>query len=128
MKELTRGFDLVAELSEDVCEDIFRMAYMSDLPTGIPDFVSETKAGDPSDIVEIYLGAPSLEFVKVGQLQNTVRIDFPFTARIFPETLEVSAVISVFMAATLQLTGPSVIVVDFVDAPDQFQISSAFFQ
>src|SRR5678815_5369662 len=45
MKELTRGFDLAAELSEDVCEYIFRMAYWSDLPTGLPDFVAETNSG-----------------------------------------------------------------------------------
>lgn len=126
MKTLTRGFDLLAELSEDVCEYIFRMAYWSDLPTGIPNFVSATNAGDPADIVEIYFNVPSLKFVTVGQLQNTVRIDFAFTARVFPETREARGVISVIMAATIPSGGEKVIVVDFVSAPDQFKVSDAF--
>src|SRR5687768_16891655 len=126
MKTLTRGFDLLAELSEDVCEYIFRMAYWSDLPTGIPNFVSETNAADPADIVEIYFNVPSLKFVTVGQLQNTVRIDFAFTARVFPETREARGVVSVIMAATIPSGGEKVIVVDFVSAPDQFKVSDAF--
>lgn len=125
MKALTRGFDLLAELSEDVCEYIFRMAYWSDLPTGIPNFVSEAKLNDPTDIVEIYFSRPDLKFVPVGQLQNTVRITFAFIARIFPETRELRGSISVIMAATLP-PDSKVIVVDFVNVSDQFQIGDAF--
>lgn len=123
MKDLSNGFDLAAEISEDVCEYIFRMAYWSDLPTGIPDFVSHTDPGDPADIIELYFGVPSLQFIQVGDLQNAVKITFPFTARVFPETVEASAIVTVIMAATLR---DNVIVVDFVDAPDQFRISDAF--
>ena len=126
MKDLTRGFDLVAQLSEDVCEYIFRMAYWSDLPFGIPDFVSESNASDSADVVELYFSVPRLEFVSIGDLQNTVRITFAFKARVFPETVEASAVVTVAMAATLSTDGSNVIVVDFVDAPDQFKISDSF--
>jgi hypothetical protein len=126
MKELTSGFDLVAQLSEDVCEYIFRMAYWSDLPTGLPDFAALTDAQNPKDQVEVYFKVPSLEFTKVGELNNTVRITCPFTARVFPETIEITANIAVIMVAVLRQNEANVIVVDFVDTPEQFGIANAF--
>jgi hypothetical protein len=121
--DLTSGFDLVAQLSESVCESILQMAYFADLPGGVPDYVSAQGEIDPKDLVEVYFDPPRLEFVKIGDLPAAVKVTFSFTARLFPENVEIHGGIDVLMAVgtTTQPDGTTAIVVDVVpNVPGQF--------
>lgn len=118
-KDLTNGFDIAAQVSEEVSQDIFRMSYWTG---GIPDYISKTGSQNSSEITEVYFDQPNLQFVKIGDLPNAVTINLRFTTRVFPETIEIPGDVKITMTAIIkvQQDGSSVIVVDFANVPDQF--------
>lgn len=119
-KELTGGFDIAAQLSEEVSRKIFQMTYWTG---GIPDFISKTNPLEPSEVTEVYFEVPWLEFVKVGDLPNSVVIGFQFLARVFPETIEFFSWVEVTMTAVIksQPDGTRVIVIEFANVSNQFE-------
>ena len=116
-KELTAGFDISGQISEEVCTRIFQMAYWTG---GIPDYVKKVNPVNTSELTEIFFEVPTLTFKDVAGLQNPVDINFRFVARLFPETLEIpgTAVATMDAIEFKHPDGSRNIVVNFASVPN----------
>lgn len=79
-KELAAGFDLAAVFSEETVNRIFQLSYFGGL---LPMHASQTFTHHTAEhTLELYFLAPTLQFISIPNVNNPVRIRFPFLAQV----------------------------------------------
>lgn len=84
--QLTAGFDVTGQISQQTVERVFRAYYGSG---GISNYVRQPYQSPqgPSEM-EIFIGPPKLQFIEQANLSNPVSIKFPFLLRLSHENDE----------------------------------------
>lgn len=102
MKELTSGFDVVAHVSQEAIQRIFRSYYWLG---NLPNYATKSFSQDGTEhTIEVYFKEPTLELLFEGS-KNRIRLTFDFIARSSKYDWEDAASASVLLSA-IPLTFP----------------------
>jgi hypothetical protein len=128
-KELSAGFDIAAVFSEATVNTVFRLAYSVGL---LPLHASTTFSHASGDhTLELYFLPPTLEFIALPNVNDPIKLRFPFLAQVPTMNAQRAGAIIVFVTASkLQALDDNdeefnFVVLDFSTIPvDQFQFDT----
>jgi hypothetical protein len=96
-KELSAGFDIAAVISEAAINKVYQISYWAGL---LPTHGSTTFADATGEhALELSFLLPTLQFVDLANLQNAVKLRFPFLAQVPSKNAQGAGAVALFLTA-----------------------------